>query len=312
MKGLIVEGLTLLCGASKIGKSWLVLQMCAAVATGTPFLGRQTDPGNVLYCAFEDGERRLQARMKKQDSAPGDNMQFQTEIISLDGGLLNALDGWILNNADARLIVIDTLQMIRGRTPGRANAYSEDYAVMRQLKAFADKHRVAVVLVHHLNKLRDVDDPFDKISGSTGLMGAADATVLMMRKRGEDDATIIFTGREIHGPDFKIRFEDCRWKVVDPAMAAREAYENSPAVRAIKLFVEQATFDGTWSATYGDFREWSAERGLFIGATQTDAHRALERVTEALERYDGISLQHDRRIGKGRGFRITTRKGIVQ
>ena len=280
VKGLIVEGLTLLCGASKIGKSWMVLQMCAAVASGTPFLGRQTVPGKVLYCAFEDGERRLQARLKKQDSAPGNNLQFQTEIIPLDGGLLNALDGWILNNADARLVIVDTLQMVRGTTPGRANAYAEDYKVMRQLKGFADKHHIAVVIVHHLNKLKDVDDPFDKISGSTGLMGAADTTILVTRPRGEDDATVTYTGRDVYGDDFSIRFENCRWHVVDPAILERERYENSPTVKAVKMYIEQASFDGTWKCSYDDFKGWAANHGLFVGATQGDAHKALEAVTE--------------------------------
>ena len=204
---LIVEGLTMLCGMSKTGKSWLVLLMCAAVAAGVPFLGRKTMQGKVLYCAFEDSLRRLQTRLNKLGIDPGDNLQFQTQVITLQDGLLNALDGWVLNNPDAKLIVIDTLQMIRGAVPSRVNAYAEDYKVMRQLKGFADKHHIAVVVVHHLNKLRDVEDPFDKISGSTGLMGAADTTILMTRKRGEDDATITYTGRDVYGDDFKIRFE---------------------------------------------------------------------------------------------------------
>lgn len=310
VKGLIVEGLTMLCGASKIGKSWLVLQMCAAVATGTPFLGRQTEPGAVLYLAYEDSERRIQSRLQRQGNAMGGNLQFDTHIITLDGGLLSALDGWIMSNPTAKLIVIDTLQKIRGQIPGRANAYAADYEVMSKLKAFADKHHVAVVVVHHLNKMRDVDDPFDKISGSTGLMGAADSTVLVARKRDEDDATITYVGRDVWGDDFQIRFEDCRWKVCDPAVLERERYESSPAVKAIKLFVTQGTFDGTWACTYGDFREWAAERGFFIGATQTDAHRALERVTDKLALYDGINVQHDKRVGKGRGFRIVMKGGL--
>lgn len=304
VKGLIVEGLTLLCGASKIGKSWLVLQMCAAVAAGAQFLGRETIPGKVLYCAFEDGERRLQTRLQKQDSTPGDELQFQTQIIPLDGGLLNALDGWILNNPDARLIVIDTLQMIRGAAPSRVNAYAEDYKVMRQLKGFADKHHVAVVIVHHLNKLRDVDDPFDKISGSTGLMGAADTTILVARKRGEDDATVTYTGRDVWGDDFKIRFDNCRWKVIDPAVLEREQFENAPIVKAIRLYVEQASYDGTWAASYADFKEWAGSRGLYIGANQRDVHRNIASVMDRLSAFDGISIALDKRIGKGLGFRI--------
>lgn len=309
VKGLIVEGVTLLAGASKIGKSWLVLQMCAAVATGAQFLGHETTPGKVLYCAFEDGERRLQARLAKQDSTPGNDLQFQTQIIPLDGGLLNALDGWVLNNPDARLIVIDTLQMIRGATPGRVNAYAEDYKVMRQLKGFADNHHVAVVIVHHLNKLRDVDDPFDKISGSTGLMGAADTTILVARKRGEDDATVTYTGRDVWGDDFKIRFDNCRWKVIDPAVLEREQFENAPIVKAIRLYVEQASFDGVWAASYADFKEWAGSRGLFVGANQRDVHRNIVTVMDRLSAIDGICIALDKRIGKGLGFRIIQTKG---
>lgn len=98
------------------------------------------------------------------------------------------------------MIVIDTLQKVRGAAvPARTNAYAADYDAMARLKAFADKNHVAVVLVHHLNKLRNVDDPYDKISGSTGLMGAADTTVLIARERGSDDATVSFTGRDSMG-----------------------------------------------------------------------------------------------------------------
>ena len=310
VKGLIAEGLTLLAGASKVGKSWLTLQMCVAVATGKPFLGRRTDPGAVLYLCYEDSERRIQSRLQRQGSAASGNLQFDTHVIPLDGGLLDALERWIADNPTAKLIAVDTLQKIRGPISNRANIYAADYDTMSKLKAFADRHRVAVIAVHHLNKLRDVDDPFDRISGSTGLMGCADTTILISRKRGEDDATVTYTGRDVYGDDFKIRFdEDCRWKVIDPAIVARENYENSPAVKAVKLFAAQGSFDGTLQATYSDFRDWAADRGLFIGATQTDAHKALEAVTDQLAMYDGISIVHDKRIGKGRGFRIITRKG---
>ena len=228
VKGLIVEGLTMLCGASKIGKSWLVLQMCVAVASGMPFLGRQTTSGAVLYLAYEDSERRLKDRLQRQKSVSSANLQFDTNIISLDGGLLDALTGWIDSNPSARMIVIDTLQKVRGQAPARANAYAEDYKVMALLKAFADRHHVAVVVVHHLNKLRDVSDPFDRISGSTGLMGAADTAIIIARQRGEDDATVTFAGRDVYGEDFQMRFENCCWRVCDPAILARERYENSP------------------------------------------------------------------------------------
>lgn len=304
VKGLIVEGVTLLCGASKIGKSWLVLQMCVSVANGTPFLGRQTVPGPVLYLAYEDSERRLQERLQRQNSAINGNLQFDTKVIPLDAGLLDALTAWVESNPNARLIVIDTLQRVRGAVPSRANAYAVDYAVMGRLKAFADCHHVAIVVVHHLNKLRDVGDPFDKISGSTGLMGAADTAIIIARQRGEDDATVTYAGRDVYGDDFQIRFEDCRWHVCDPAILARERYENADTVKAVKLLLQQATFDGTHASTYEDFREWAAQRSLYVGPHQKDTARLLGQFAAQMATYDGIHIALDKRIGTKRGFMV--------
>lgn len=310
VRGLIVEGLTLLCGASKIGKSWLTLQMCRAVAAGAPFLGRQTDPGPVLYCAFEDSERRLQARLRKQGGEACALLQFATAALPLDAGLLEALEGWIGGNPGARLIVIDTLQKVRGAAPSRANAYAEDYKVVGRLKAFADRHHVAVVLVHHCNKLRDVDDPFDRISGSTGLMGAADTAILIARQRGEDDATVTFAGRDVWGDDFRMRFEDCRWRVCDPAALARERYERAPIVQAVKAFMRQGVFDGTRCAAYEDFRQWAADAcGLFVGVNQRETRQLLEDFAGQLERNDGILISLEKRVGTRRGFAASGGEG---
>ena len=305
VKGLIVEGLTLLCGASKVGKSWLVLQMAVAVSSGAPCLGRQTDPGPVLYCSFEDSERRLQQRLQRQGSTPGTDLHFETQVLPLDAGLLDALEGWVTQHTGARLIIIDTLQKIRGAALTRANAYAEDYKVVGRLKAFADRHHVAVVLVHHLNKMRDADDPFDRISGSTGLMGAADTAILISRQRGEDDATVTFAGRDVWGDDFQIRFDDCRWRVCDPALLARERYAHAPIVQAVKRFMEQGTFDGTHSASYEDFRQWAADScGLFIGVNQRETRQLLERYAAQLAQYDGIQVSLDKRVGTKRGFMV--------
>ena len=310
VQGLIVEGLTLLCGASKAGKSWLMIQLCAAVATGTPFLGRKTTQGQVLYCAFEDSERRLKSRIVNQGTAVNEALQFCTKTMSLDAGLLDALDGWIINNPQANLIVIDTLQKVRGQIPGRANAYAEDYKVVGQLKAFADRHHIALVCVHHLNKLRDVSDPYDKISGSTGLMGAADTIILIDRPRGKDDATVTYTGRDVFGDDFQMRFENCRWNVCDPAMLERERYESDPVVVAIKLLLSQPSFDGTRKISYQGFSDWAAQHSLFVGTSQADTHRKLDAVTEKLYLYDHISITHDRRVNGARGFILTKRGGL--
>lgn len=301
VQGLIAEGLTLLCGAAKIGKSWFVLQMCAAVARGVPFLGRTTTPGPVLYLAYEDSERRLQARLRALGEEPGDNLQFDTNTITVDGGLLDALNGWIMNNPGARMVVIDTLQMARGETPTRMNMYSADVSFLRQIKGFADAHHVAVVMTHHLNKLKDVDDPFEKISGSTGLMATADTTILLNRKHGENTAELDMRARDVWGDLPEIQFEGGRWRVCDPAALAREKYEASPVVQAVKRYTSQETVTGNWYASYENFRVWAMGQQLYVGGSAREVHQNLAAMQPFLARHDGIMMALDKRRNNAMG-----------
>ncbi|GAB3915980.1 hypothetical protein GCM10029964_128220 [Kibdelosporangium lantanae] len=63
--GIIAEGVTLLAGPPKVGKSWLSLGLGLSIAAGLPALGTvAVDPGPVLYLALEDTPRRLQSRMR--------------------------------------------------------------------------------------------------------------------------------------------------------------------------------------------------------------------------------------------------------
>ena len=114
-----------------------------------------------------------------------------------------------------RLIVIDTLQRIR--TAGNdANPYASDYRDIGVLKALADKHRIAILLVHHLRKMND-DDPMNMISGTTGLSGATDSNfVLRKSKRRENTATLYCTGRDIPYRELALEFdgEDHVWKLL--------------------------------------------------------------------------------------------------
>lgn len=301
VKGLIAEGLTLLCGAPKIGKSWFVLQMCAAVALGTPFLGRTTSPGPVLYLAYEDSGRRLQARLQTLGEEPNANLQFDTNIITVSDGLLDALNGWIMNNPGARLIVIDTMQMARGQIPSRMNLYSADADFLKIIKLFAYRHHIAVVMVHHLNKMRDVEDPFDRISGSTGLTATADTTIIITRKHGENTASIDMRGRDVWDAPPEIQFDNGRWRVCDPAALAREKYEASPIVRAVRLYTAQETVTGKWYASYENLRVWALEKQLYIGGSAREVHGNLVKLQPLLAQHDGIMMELDKRRDKAMG-----------
>ncbi len=235
VEGLIVPGVTLLVGASKIGKSWLVLDMCLSIALGKSFLDRATERGRVWYFALEDSAYRMKKRLMRLSggavNADAADLTFIFESPTIDEGFLDRLSSAFdknvkENNAhlNPSVIVIDTLQVIRGISGGGVNAYAADYRFMRLLKGFASRYSVAVVLVHHTNKLRQTDDPYEKVSGSTGLMGAADTTLLLDRKRGGNDAVLSGVGRDIAFDDVPLVFDNGLWRV-DRIKDKETAYE---------------------------------------------------------------------------------------
>ncbi|WP_372358483.1 AAA family ATPase [Xanthomonas axonopodis pv. cassiae] len=77
LQDILPEGVTILSGPPKCGKSWLVYQACVAVATGTPlWAGRAPEiAGDALYIALEDNPRRMQRRLQKViENIPSPNL----------------------------------------------------------------------------------------------------------------------------------------------------------------------------------------------------------------------------------------------
>lgn len=306
VKGLIVEGATFLAGASKIGKSWLVLALACAVAAGKPFLGRATLQGNVLYLALEDSLRRLQTRLNQLHENPGAALEFETKCKPLNGGLIDELREWAQGKERPRLIIIDTFQKVRDCMPSKAHAYGVDYNDVSKLKAFADEYHVAVVLVHHLNKMKDVDDLYDRVSGSTGLMGAADTTIIITRERGSDDAKVSFTGRDVWGDDFMIRTQEGRWTVLGEDVRAAERYEASPIVQTCRELLAQSFGRGGVSMSKEDFKDACVRlTGALPWSSAREAASRLEAIAPDLQKNDGIVLQVNARVGSKRGIRLS-------
>lgn len=312
VENLIPAGLNILASPPKYGKSWAVLDLCLAVTSGGRFLGYQTNPCEVLYLALEDSERRLKSRMIKLlagKNAPA-GFHFATAAHDMDNGLFDELEGFLNAHPKTGLIIIDTLQRVRGAVHGKEGAYAADYREVGGLKAFADGHGIAVLLVHHLRKMADDSDPFNRISGTNGLMGAADtALVLTKEKRGDEHATLSIVGRDIDGGDTVLRFnkDTCRWENLGDAdwfaeQQARQEYQESPIVKTIVKLLEQSP-DG-WTGTAGDL----LTAGRFIARTAlADSTQSLTNKLKGLDKplleYDGIT--HERkRNGSGGGKHI--------
>lgn len=196
VEGLLRTGTYLFAGAPKVGKSFLMAQLAYHVGAGIPLWDFPVRQGAVLYLALEDDYRRLQERMYRMFGAESaEKLFFCVCAKQLGAGLDEQLQRFVRDHPDTRLIIVDTLQKIR-ETCGDNYSYSNDYEVIGRLKRFADYHNVTLLLVHHTRK-QQANDRFDMISGTNGLLGAADgAFLLQKRKRTDQTATLDISGRD--------------------------------------------------------------------------------------------------------------------
>ena len=245
--GLLPAGLALFAGPGKAGKSWLTLWLCLQVAQGKPVWGREIESRTVLYLSLEDTLNRLQERLFRlvgSEDTP-ERLILQTECQSIGQGLEEQITSFLYNHSDTGLVVIDTLQKVR--TASKDNAYASDYGDISLIKDFADRHSLAVIVVHHIRKQND-SDVFNKVSGTTGLTGSADATfVLEKEKRASDTAKLYVTGRDTPYQEYTLRFRDCRWELVERKTQEQLAKETIPDVlfRLVDFMRDKEEWIGT-------------------------------------------------------------------
>jgi hypothetical protein len=247
--GIIPEGASILAAPPKMGKSWLILGTCIAVATGGLALGKvRVDPGECLYLALEDGRRRLQGRLRKLLAVWGGTapprLHFRNAWRRIDEGGLDDLSRWLTEHPACRLVVIDTLQRMRKTTAGSANQYAIDYDAMAQLQALALRQGIAIVVVHHTRKGRPGDatdlDPLETVSGTMGLTGAADAVLVLKRKRNQKLGTLSVTGRDVEEREIPLTWDPqyCHWEQTEAATGPDA--DLTPDRRAVRQAIRDA------------------------------------------------------------------------
>ncbi|WP_338677556.1 AAA family ATPase [Streptomyces sp. SCSIO 30461] len=217
--GILSEGVNLLAGPPKVGKSWLSLGLGLSVAGGGTAMDTiPVEGGPVLYLALEDTPRRLQTRMRKilgGRPAPA-TLTLATSCPPLPQGGNEAIAQWLDRNPEARMVVIDVFAKMRGHSAPGASAYDADYAAVGHAKRIADHYGVAMVLVHHVRKAGS-DDFLAEVSGTNGLAGAADATLVLKRSRGQADGVLHVTGRDVDEAEYALRFyaEAGAWQLLE-------------------------------------------------------------------------------------------------
>ena len=218
--GLIPAGLTIMAGKPKVGKSWALLGLAIAAACGGVALGHaQVSQMGVLYLALEDTPQRLKRRqalvLSADDASPPAGLVYRTTWPRADQGGIEALDRYLEKHAQTGLVEVDTIAKIRPESARGQNVYEADYKIVGDLKTVADRRNVAILCSHHLRKAA-ADDIFDSLSGSLGLTGAADAVLVLERKRGDGSAVLHLTGRDVEEAQLAVEFRPttCTWHVI--------------------------------------------------------------------------------------------------
>jgi RecA-family ATPase len=242
--GYVVEGLSLLAGRQKIGKTYLAMDFAIAVATGGVAMGQiECEKGDVLYIDLENGPRRIRSRIEDRYPDPRnrpdlDRLQWMSDAPQLDKGFIACLDDWHGSVLKPRLVVIDVLQRIKPAGIGNRNAYENDYAILSELQQWATRNGIAVVALMHTRK-GGADDPLEAVNGSNGMSACADSTLILDRKSG--GLSLYVRGRDIEEKESALLFSDGNWTLQGEVAEVHRSAERREILEELLAAVEPPT-----------------------------------------------------------------------
>jgi len=295
---ILVEGTCILSAKPKLGKSWLALGMCIAIANGDDFMGYKTRRCSTLYLDLETSEQLQQKRLRKmlKGEKPPSNFYLETETDTIENGFVDQIENYLQQDPDIGVVVIDVFQIIRSTAKSaKETEYEHAYRDITPLNELAQKHHISIILVCHDRKAVDPDDPFSNILGSTGLQGAATQMMVMFRRRKDEPIHISIKGKTIDGlPELNVKLENAEWSVVEWGDSAeleknrKEAeYKNSPIRKAILAIAENNQM-------------WKGRCSTLIN----DAIRYEVAITEGAREVGGFLHRHQGRFLETDGIKI--------
>ena len=293
---------------AKTGKSWLLLLLSLKVAQGEPFWDLTTEKGTVLSLCLEDSLTRIQQRLMELTEEAPSNLHFATLTKTLSDGLLEQIEQFIAEHPDTNLVIIDTLQKVRTNIMD-ANPYAADYKDIGFLKALADKYRVAIIVVQHLRKQFD-SDPHAMVTGSTGLLGAADGSYVLKRENvGNRDAKLYIKGRDIEEQILNIRRdeESNEWIFLSSDTPMNVSMKSDPVLLLLLEYLrEEGGFTGTaselaerigggikgnmLSRKLNKYHKELAQAGIAFSKSRSGERRELRLVYTSDDSNDGMTV----------------------
>lgn len=241
---LISQGLHILAGSPKAGKSWLALWLAVTVAKGEPVWKMNAKQGTTLYLCLEDSQLRIQNRLFEITEDAPSNVHFCTESCVLGNGLEAQLENFVTAHPDTVLVIIDTLQMIR--SSNYDSTYANDYRDLSVLKKIADEHRIAILLIHHLRK-ESSENVFNRISGTTAISGAVDSSFTLINdSHSSGRAKLFCIGRDIEYREISLeRNSDNVWEMIGDTYERPHTNEEKIIFLLSELLKSNSEFIGT-------------------------------------------------------------------
>jgi hypothetical protein len=203
---LIPEGLVVLAGPPKIGKSLIIHRFALECARGGSVFGLDVEPRPSLYLALEDGDLRIQTRSRQllQDKSIPRGFHY---ILKVEPGQLIQTVRAFLDVHPTGLVVVDTIGKVLDKPQKGETTYDRDYRLTGALKAEADAHPGSTILANHHSRKSGAEDFVDMVSGTQGIAGAADTVVILSRKRGAVEGQIQITGRDVEEAEYALVLE---------------------------------------------------------------------------------------------------------
>lgn len=317
VEGLLPVGSACLSAPPKSFKSYMAIDLCISICTGTAFLGRKTNKAACLYFDLESSKRRPKQRIRQVlgDRKAPDNFFIITgeaEPGKVGAGFEDTLMDQLQQHPDIRLIVIDVLQKIRPPKKAGTSVYDSDYELFAPINKIAIEKNVAVLCITHNRKMKDIGDPFNDISGSTGILGSVDAAFVISKPRryGDDDVTLFVTGREMPEQELAVKFNQqiFRWECLGTAeeretQRAVDAYHSSIVVSIIKELVKKN--GGSWEGSAQDVIDYGGLIGKAIMMTATDVGKDINRFLSYFDVIDNIRCIPSRNGKRGRLYKFS-------
>ncbi len=243
---IIVAGTaTMLPGRPKCNKTWLAQELALAKAMGAPACGEwQTgEPGDVLFYALEDNQRRLKRRLemlRPRGEWPS-RLTFRLKAPALGAGFREEVEQWAHGADNPQLVIVDTYSLIL--PPRQKQSYLSDYADSAAFTQIASDLNVAMLAIYHTRKC-DADDALDAVSGTTGIAGGFDS-VLVLRRSAQGGFILEGRGRDIMPLELGLDFDadNARWSVLGDAATAFMGDERKAILDALAQLGEAGPKD---------------------------------------------------------------------